>query len=85
MAVKGGRARTASQFDAGNQEGNQGALRSYVITGGNSWARTKAFNELPRGRAGGEVGPNGETGKGRFRSNKVNPDELRVRFEPKGQ
>ena len=57
----------------------------YVITGGNSRARNKAFNELPRGRAGGNIGPNGEAGKELFNPEDVYPDEPRVRFEPKGQ
>lgn len=57
----------------------------YVITGGNSRARNKAFNEIASGRAGGNIGPNGETGKEVLSPKDVYPDEPRVRFEPKGR
>jgi RHS repeat-associated protein len=56
----------------------------YVITGGNSRTRSKAYRDLPAGRYGGEMGPNGWTGKDRFDPKEVYPDEPRVRFEPSG-
>ena len=58
----------------------------YVITGGNSKARSNAFRDLPRGRSGGDLGNNGEwTGKERIDPEKVYADEPRVSFSPQGR
>jgi RHS repeat-associated protein len=56
----------------------------YVITGGNSRTRSKAYKALPAGEYGGEMGPNGWTGKDKFDPAEVYPDEPRVHFEPSG-
>jgi RHS repeat-associated protein len=56
----------------------------YVITGGTSRARSKAFKDLPRGKSGGDLDGSGNwTGKERIDPSKVYPDEPRVRFTPK--
>ncbi|MCP3143023.1 RHS repeat-associated core domain-containing protein [Pyxidicoccus xibeiensis] len=56
----------------------------YVVEG-NSRDRQKARSELPRGRAGGEIGPRGETGIDVFNGNKEAVDTSRpyIQFRPK--
>ena len=65
--------------------GTAGPMSDYdYLIGGNSRLRANARNQLPRGAAGGEIGPRGETGIDVFNLNRepLDPNRPHIIFAP---